>query len=62
MKTVMRVFESLVKLNGWEVERFDLQRNSAKGIDDWYAGWLWIKGEDRKLVIREDGSFEWVDR
>ena len=61
MLTIMRIFESLVKANGWEVTRFDLQLNSAKGIKDWYAGWLWIKGEERKMVIREDGSFEWIE-
>ena len=40
MKTILKVLESLVKLNGWTVLRFDLQAyNYGKGIAE-YAGFL----------------------
>lgn len=58
MSTVIRVMESLVKFNGWNVERFDIQAfNYGHGIEG-YAGYLKVEGHDT-IVIRGDGSFEY---
>jgi len=58
LNTVMKVFESLVKLNGWNVERFDIQAHNLSGFSG-YAGFAYIKGYSKQLVIRGDGSFGW---
>ena len=58
LNTVMKVFESLVKLNSWSVERFDIQAYTHSGISG-YAGYAYIKGYSKHLVIHGDGSFEW---
>lgn len=61
MMTVIEVFKSLVKLNGWEVERFDIQHYKYGENIEGYAGWVTIKDEKRQLVIHSNGSFEWAD-
>ena len=62
MKTVLKVMESLVKLNGWTVTRFDMQSyNYGHGIAG-YAGYLDIEEESRRLIIHDDGSFEWSEQ
>ena len=59
LNTVIKVFESLVKMNNWEVERFDIQAyDYGKGICG-YVGYATIKGFNRVLVVRGDGSFDW---
>lgn len=58
LNTVMKVFESLVKLNSWNVERFDIQAYNHSGFSG-YAGYAYIKGYSKNLVIHGDGSFEW---
>lgn len=58
LNTVIRVMESLVKLNGWTVVRFDIQAfDHGHGITG-YAGYLDIEEDKRRIVIRGDGSFE----
>ena len=57
MMTVLKVFESLVKVNGWEIERFDMQHYRHGDNIEGYAGWVYIKGDTRHLVIHHDGSF-----
>lgn len=60
-QTVVKVFESLVKMNKWEVVRFDIQAyNYGKGIEG-YAGWATIQGIKEPLVVRGDGSFEFIE-
>lgn len=61
MTTIIRVMESIVKMNGWKVERFDIQAyHMAYGINE-YVGYLTIEGKGQALRIREDGSFEWCE-
>lgn len=61
MSTIIKIMESLVKMNGWEVERFDIQAyHFGNGIDG-YVGYLTIKGEPKTLLIRKGGSFEWFN-
>ena len=61
LQTIMRIMESLVKMNKWTVERFDIQGfNYGSGISG-YAGYLHITGKNEHLVIRCDGSFEWLE-
>ena len=60
MKTIINVMNSLVKMNDWKVERFDIQHfNIGYGIDG-YVGYLYILGK-KTLKIREDGSFEFLE-
>lgn len=62
LNTVIKVFESLVKMNNWEVERFDIQAyNHGNGICG-YAGLATIKGFNKVLVVRGDGSFDWKEQ
>lgn len=61
IKTVLRVMESLVKFNGWTVERFDVQAFSLKGNIEGYAGYLDVKEIDKRIIIRGDGSFEYSE-
>lgn len=64
LNTVIKVFESLVKMNNWEVERFDIQAyNYGNGICG-YAGFATIKSLNRVrvLVVRGDGSFDWEEQ
>ncbi len=56
LNTVMRVMESLVKMNGWTVKRFDIQSFNHGGIEG-YAGYLDIAESNQRLIIRGDGSF-----
>ena len=62
LNTVMRVMESLVKLNGWTVVRFDIQAFDYGYDATGYAGYLDIKENDQRFLIRGDGSFESVLR
>lgn len=60
MKTLINVMNSLVKMNDWKVERFDIQHfNHGYGIGG-YVGYLYILGKNT-LIIREDGSFEFME-
>ena len=60
MNTVIKVMESLVKMNKWEVIRFDIQHyEHAHGIEG-YVGYLTI-GNGQEIRIRQDGSFEYVE-
>lgn len=62
MITVLRVMESLVKINGWTVTRFDLQAfNYGNGIEG-YAGYLDTVENDKRIVIHHDGSFEFLNK
>lgn len=62
MKTIIRVMESLVKMNGWTVTRFDIQAyDHGFGVTG-YAGYLDTKENDKRIIIRGDGSFEFLDR
>lgn len=62
MTTIIRVMESLVKMNGWTVTRFDVQAfNYGKGIEG-YAGYLDTVENEKRIIIRHDGSFEYSDK
>lgn len=60
MNTIITVMKSLVALNGWEVERFDLHSMELR-CQSYYSAYLYIKGIDKRILIRQDGSFEWYD-
>ena len=62
MKTILNVMESLVKINGWTVRRFDLQAYYHEEELVGYAGFLDIEDASRRLVIHDDGSFAWSER
>lgn len=61
MTTIIRVMESIVKMNGWKVERFDIQAYHMGYGFDGYVGYLTVEGNDKALRIRQDGSFEWCE-
>lgn len=59
LNTVMNVFKSLVKLNNYNVKRFDIQAfDYGHGIEG-YCGYLYT--DDITIIIRGDGSFEIKD-
>lgn len=62
MKTVMNIGTSLVKLYGWKVRRFDIQRCADKHItNEWYVGYLDITthdGQEETIIIHDNGEFE----
>ena len=60
MDTIITVMKSLVACNGWEVDRFDLHSMELKG-QTYYSAYLYIKGCDKHILIRQDGSFERFD-
>ena len=61
LNTVMRVMESLVRMNGWTVKRFDIQAfDNGYGFTG-YAGYLDIAENSQRIVIRGDGSFSFID-
>ena len=62
MKTILKVMESLVKINGWTVRRFDLQAYYHGNEIVGYAGFLDIEESSRGLIIHDDGSFVWSER
>lgn len=57
MSTIIKIFESLVKLNNWNVERFDLQGYNYGGGIEGYVGVL-DTAETGRILIHDDGSFE----
>lgn len=62
LQTIIRVMESLVKMNGWTVERFDIQAfDYGTGVAG-YAGYLDIKENNERLIIRGDGSFSFSEK
>ena len=62
MNTILKVFESLVKLNAWQIRRFDLQSfDYGHGIEG-FAAYVHIDGEKRTLIIHDNGEFEWLDK
>ena len=62
MKIIMNVMESLVTMNGWTVERFDIQRKEILG-SELYTGFLTVKETAiNDIMIREDGTFEFMDK
>ena len=61
LKTIMKVMESLVKMNGWTVERFDIQAFDYGHGCAGYAGYLYTKENKKHLIIRGDGSFEFSE-
>ena len=68
MKTVLNIGMSLVRLYGWKVERFDIQRCNNDVIGHtWYIGYLYIidtKNDNMPctILIRDDGTFEIDER
>ena len=60
MDTIIKVMQSLIKLNGWTLERFDLRLNTL-GDKEYYAAYLTVKELSSDIVIREGGSFDLVD-
>lgn len=60
MHTVIKVMESLVEMNGWKVERFDIQHYKYSGGIEGYVGYLDVEGK-KTILIRGDGSFEYKD-
>lgn len=62
MDIIINTFKSLVKLNHWDIERFDIQSYShLNGTITGYVGYVSIKGFKNDLIIRKDGSFEFSD-
>lgn len=60
MTTIIRIMESLVKMNNWTVTRFDLQAyDYGYGIDG-YAGYLDVVEVEKRIIIRKDGSFDFI--
>lgn len=58
MKVVMNVAESLCKINGWKIERLDIQHYShMDGMIQGYTGYMYING--KCIIIRGDGTFEY---
>lgn len=67
MKTVLNIGMSLVRLYGWKVERFDIQRCTNDVINrTWYVGYLYIIDTKNDIpctiLIRDDGTFEIDER
>ena len=61
MNTIIKVMESLVKMNNWKVTRFDIQAyDHGHGISG-YCGYLDTEG-NKRIIIRNDGSFEYIER
>ena len=58
MNTVIKVMESLTKMNGWTVARFDIQHYNYNSIEG-YVGYLDVNESDKCIIIRHDGSFEY---
>ena len=62
MARVISIFKSLVALNNWDVERFDIQKYiSPCNSKESYIGYVLIKGEQKTLIIRSGGTFEWIE-
>ena len=62
MARVISMFKSLVVLNNWDVERFDIQEFiSPCNRKESYIGYVTIKGDERTLIIRPGGTFEWLE-
>ena len=59
MNTIIAVMKSLVDMNEWVVERFDIQRITLPGGAFHYKAHLYIKFFDAHIIIRQDGSFNW---
>lgn len=60
MTTIIRIMESLVKMNNWTVTRFDLHAyDYGYGIDG-YAGYLDVVEVEKRIIIRKDGSFDFI--
>lgn len=59
LNRVISVFKSIVSLNDLKVERFDIQRILRHGASS-YVGYLTIYGEEKTLLIRPSGIFEFV--
>lgn len=60
METIINVMESLVKMNGWTVVRFDIQRYEMGYDISGYNGFLDVKEEARTIRIRHNGTFEYM--
>lgn len=62
MKTIIEIMKSLVEMNNWTVTRFDLQSyNYGNGIEG-YAGYLDVVEIEKRIIIRHNGSFEYLDK
>lgn len=63
MARAISIFKSLVVLNNWDVERFDIQKYISPVCNDKesYIGYVSIKGVKNTLIIRSGGTFEWLD-
>ena len=61
MNTIIAVMKSLVDMNEWVVERFDIQRITLPGGAFHYKAHLYVKSFGAHIIIRQDGSFYWDD-
>lgn len=63
MARVISIFKSLVVLNNWDVERFDIQKyiSPVRNDKESYIGYVSIKGVKNALIIRAGGTFEWLE-
>lgn len=61
MCTVIEIMKSLVKMNNWKVQRFDLQYyNYGKGVEG-YTGYLDVETIEPTIIIKMNGSFEFAE-
>ena len=60
LSRIISIFKSIVSLNDWKVERFDIQRILMHGANN-YVGYITIYGDNKTLVIHSSGIFEWID-
>lgn len=60
MNTIMNIARSLIIMNHWKVERFDIHHYEYEYGIAGYTGYLDIKIENRieRIIIHGDGSFE----
>ena len=57
MTTVINVALSLANMNGWVVDRLDVQKHTEKSINaEWYVAYMYCGSE--VILIRDDGTFE----
>lgn len=57
MERVFNIMMSLVKMNDWKVDRFDIQASDLDTHDHYVA---YLDFNDRTIKIRDDGTFEFI--